>query len=274
MIWIAVFFTQIVTENAGTVSPETPLWQTRFEYFKAEHLSELRAIETFVWAPDPTMDFALSLPIIHRDFEFGAGIEDSIEGVGDLSLRWKYSLYKTDDVMKSTRFSLLLGSKFPTGPRHEEAEGLRVPRKLQLGTGSFDFYGGALFTHIDDRHRFAAEIIGRHNLEADGFQLQPSLRVGLAYWYRLWPVRIETAGQETEIRSVIEVTSVFYGESRLEGSGLDDDGNVTWISPGVQIFPDPWILFEASVQIPFVETVNDGLGDLKFAFLVSVKFLF
>jgi len=270
MTWIAVFFAQVVTENAGTVSPETPLWQTRIEYLKTENVIELRAVETFLWAPDPTMDFGLSLPIIHRDVEVGAGIEDTIEGIGDASLQWKYSLYKTDDVMKSTRFSLLLGTKFPTGRWRQDA----IPRKLQLGTGSFDLTGGLLFTHIDDRHRFAAEIIGRHNLEADDFQLQPSLRVGLAYWYRISPARIETAGEETEIRGVIEVTSVFYGESELNGGGLNDEGNITWLSPGVQIYPATWILFELSVQIPVVQTVDDALGDRKFSFLVSVKFLF
>jgi hypothetical protein len=274
MTWIAILFAQVVTENAGTVSPETPLWQTRLEYFKAENVTDLRAVETFIWAPDATMDFALSLPFVHRDVEFGAGIEDTVEGIGDASLRWKYSLYKTDDVMKSTRFSLLLGTKFPTGPWHEEADGVRVPRKLQLGTGSFDFTGGLLFTHIDDRHRFAAEVIGRHNLEADDFQLQPSLRLGLAYWYRVSPARIETAGEETEVRGVIEITSIFYGESELDGSGLGDDGNITWISPGIQIYPAYWILFEVNVQIPVVQTVEDQLGDRKFSFLVSVKFLF
>jgi hypothetical protein len=270
MTWVAMLLAQVVTENAGTVSPETPIWQTRIEYFKAERLTDLRAVETLSWAPDPTMDFALSLPVIHRDVRFAADSEDTLEGIGDVSLRWKYSLYKTDDVMKSTRFSLLLGTKIPTGRWREDA----VPRKLQLGTGAFDFYAGALFTHIDDRHRFAAEIIARRNLEADDFELQPSLRVGLAYWYRISPARIETAGEQTEIRGVVELTSIFYGESRLDGRGLGDEGNITWISPGVQIYPATWILFELSVQIPVIETVEDALGDRKFSFLVSVKFLF
>ncbi len=265
---------QVVTENAGTVSPETPIWQTRLEYSKAENLTDLRAVETFLGAPDGTMDFALSVPVAHRDVEFGAGTDGTLEGLGDASLRWKYSAYKADDIMKSTRFSTLLGIEFPTGRSREEVDGVDVPRKMQLGSGSFDFYGGPLFTHIDDRHRFAAEVIGRYNLEADDFRLQPSLMLGLAYWYRLWPARLETAGEETEVRGVIELTSIFYRESKQEGRGLDDQGNITWLSPGIQVYPSLWALFEASIQIPVIETVEDVQGDRKFGFLLSIKFLF
>ncbi len=265
---------QVVTENAGTVSPETPFWQTRFEYQKAKHLTDLRAVETFLWAPDSTMDFALNLPVAHRDVEFGTTIDGTLEGLGDASVRWKYSAYTADDVMKSTRFSTLLGIEFPTGRFRGEVDGIDVPRKMQLGSGSFDFYGGPLFTHIDDRHRFAAEIIGRYNLEADDFRLQPSLRIGVAYWYRLYPERLGEAGEETEVRGVIELTSIFYGESKQDGRGLDDQGNITWLSPGIQVYPSLWVLFEASIQIPIIETVEDVQGDRKFGFLLSIKFLF
>jgi len=270
----ATAWAQIVTENAGTASPETPLWQTRFEYLKADHLTDLRIVETFIWAPNGVMDFALAVPLHHRDVEFGGSLDETLEGVGDASLRWKYSIWKEDDVMKSTRFSALAGVKFPTGEWDQEGGGVEIPRKLQLGTGAFDFFAGPLFTHIDDRHRFAAELIGRYSLERDDFQLQPSLQIGLAYWYRIAPARIEEAGAETEVRGVIELTSIFYGESKRDGRGIGDDGNITWLSPGVQIYPAFWVLFEASVQIPNVETVDDLRGDRKLGALVSIKFLF
>jgi hypothetical protein len=268
-----VAWAQVVTENAGTISPETPLWQNRFEYFKAENLTDLRLVETFVWAPNGVMDLALTLPLIHRDVSFGT-VEGGFEAVGDATLRWKLSIFKRDDIMKSTRFSGLAGVKFPTGPWREEVDGVAAPRKLQPGTGSWDIFGGALFTFIDDRHRFAAEVIGRHNFEAFDFRLQPSLRVGAAYWYRISPARLEIAGAETEIRGVIELTSIFYGESRLAGTGLDDAGNITWLSPGIQVYPSVSVLFELSVQIPVIETVEDALGRRRVGVLFSIKFLF
>lgn len=264
---------QVVTENAGTVSPETPIWQTRFEYAKAEHLTDLRAVETFFWAPNGVMDFALSVPVHHRDVEFG-GLDDTLEGVGDSSLRWKYSVWKEDDVMASTRFSALAGVKFPTGRWDEEESGAKIPRKLQVGTGGWDVFGGPLFTYIQDRHRFAAELVGRYSFERDDFRLQPSIQVGLAYWYRISPGRIDVAGEETEVRGVIELTSIFYGDSETDGRVQDDGGNITWLSPGVQIYPSFWVLFEASVQVPIIETVEDARGDRKFGALLSIKFLF
>jgi hypothetical protein len=272
-VLLALAVAQIVTENAGTISPETPIWQTRFEYAKSDAVTDLRAVETFLWAPRGDMDFALTIPIHHRDVEFD-GHDGTIEGFGDAAVRWKYSVWKEDDVMQSTRFSVLAGVKLPTGRWHDDADGVDLPRKLQLGTGSLDFFAGPLFTYIDDRHRFAAEIVGRWNLERDGFRLQPSLQIGLAYWYRITPARLETAGEETEIRGVLELTTIFYGESELDGRGLDDQGNITWLSPGVQVYPALWVLFEASVQIPIVETVDDVRGDRKFGMLVSIKFLF
>jgi hypothetical protein len=264
---------QVVTENAGTVSPETPIWQTRLEVQKTAHATDLRAVETFLWAPNEAMDFGLSVPVHHRDVEF-AGLEDTLEGVGDTSLRWKYSVWKEDGVMASSRFSALVGVKAPTGRWHEEDSGVEVPRKLQLGTGGWDAYVGPLFTVIEDRHRFAAELVGRTAFERDDFRLQSSLQVGIAYWYRLTPARIETAGEDTEVRAVLELTSVFYGESERDGRGSGDDGNITWLSPGLQVYPSFWVLFEAGVQVPVVETVEDARGDRKFGALVSIKFLF
>jgi hypothetical protein len=265
---------QVVTENAGTLSPETPIWQTRFEILKTKHVTDLRAAETFQWAPNGVMDFALTVPVHHRDVEFAGGLEDTLEGVGDASLRAKLSVWKEDEVMASTRFSAQAGVKVPTGRWHEEDSGLDIPRKLQLGTGGWDVYGGPLFTAIADRHRFAAELVGRYAFERDEFRLQPSLQIGLAYWYRVAPVRIEVAGEETEVRGVVEVTTQIYGQSEQDGRGIGDDGIITWLSPGLQVYPSLDVLFEASVQIPVIETVEDVRGDRKFGALVSVKFLF
>jgi outer membrane putative beta-barrel porin/alpha-amylase len=264
---------QITVENAGTISPETPIWQSRLEYAKTEHTTDIRLLEKFDWAPNEVMDFELAVPLVHRDVEFDA-VDGTLEGIGDASLRGKYLITKVDDVMASTRFAVLGGVRLPTGDFDEEEDGVELPRKMQLGTGAFGFYGGPLFTYINDRHRFAAELIGRYNLERDDFQVGPSLQIGLSYWYRITPATIEVAGAETEIRGVIEVTSTFYWESELPGEGTGDDGNITWLSPGVQIYPAFWALFEFSVQIPIVETVEDDHGDRKFGVLATMKFLF
>jgi hypothetical protein len=265
---------QIVNPNAGTTSPETPLWQNRLEYRKAANLTDVELEEKFFWAPSNSMDFALDLPLLHRDVEFGSGSSGTLEGLGDLSLEWKYSLYKENEVMQSIRLSSLLGITLPTGPFHEHLEGALVPQKMQLGTGAVGIYGGPLYTAIYDRHRIAAEAIAMYNTERDGFQLQPSARLGLSYWYRISPATIETAGQMTEIRGVLEVTSIFFGESRLGGRGLGDQGNVTWLSPGLQVYPAAWSLFEVSIQVPIFQNVHDVIGNQRYGVLFSFKFLF
>jgi hypothetical protein len=265
---------QIVNPNAGTTSPETPIWQNRLEYRKAAHLTDVELEEKFFWAPNNAMDFAINVPLMHRDVEFGSGAAGTLEGLGDLSVEWKYSFYKENEVMQSTRLSSLLGVTLPTGPFHEHLDGALVPQKMQLGTGAVGIYGGPLFTAISDRQRVAAEVVGTYNTQRDGFQLQPSARLGLSYWYRISPATIETAGQSTEIRGVLEITSIFFGESRLGGRGLGDRGNITWLSPGLQVYPAAWSLFEVSIQIPIFQDVHDVIGNQRYGVLFSFKFLF
>jgi hypothetical protein len=264
---------QILVENAGPISPETPALQSRLEFGLAENATDLRLVETGIFSPHASMDFALAVPLALRSIDL-PGQEGALSGLGDASLRWKQMLWRTDDVMRSTRFAALAGVELPTGDSDEEIDGAEAPRKLQLGSGSFDLYGGPLFTHIVDRHRFAAELIGRANGVHDGFRLQNSVRAGLAWWYRVAPARLELAGEKTEIRAVLELTSTFYGESRQDGHGLDDDGNLTWIAPGIQIYPSTRCLLEANVQFPIVETMDDLFGDRKLAALLTFKVLF
>lgn len=264
---------QVVTENAGTLSPETPLWQTRLAYARTHHVTDLSGAETLVWAPDATLDLALTVPVHHRDVAFG-GRDATREGLGDTVLRGKWSVWKVDDVMASTRVSVLAGVELPTGRWSDHEGGQRMSRKLTLGSGTWDLVGGPLFTVIRDRHRFAVEVLGRYGLPGHGFRPGPSLQVGAAYWARLAPARLETAGETTEIRGVLEVTGVVSGESREHGRGLDDQGVVLWLSPGVQVYPDTWVLFEASVQIPVWQTVDDARGNRRVGALVAIKFLF
>ena len=155
-----------------------------------------------------------------------------------------------------------------------------LPRKLQLGARALGFGGGAAFTVIRDRHRFASEVFYRHTLRHDGFALGDSLRGNLAYWYRLAPARFREGPvrDPLEVRGVLELLTSYRFESQAvagpDGSGIHDQESETWLAPGLQLFGRGRALFEASFQVPLYQDVDDAFGRRQWAATIAVKILF
>jgi len=57
---------QIVTENAGTISPETPILHGRFGRLETARVTDGSLVQILLVAPDETTDFGLALPLVHR----------------------------------------------------------------------------------------------------------------------------------------------------------------------------------------------------------------
>ena len=107
------------------------------------------------FAPLPDSTFFLNTPYLLKQGRFaGDGIDN--DGFGDVTLGGKYRFFREDDILETTQFSFLGGAKLPVGNDDETQSGSRLPLPLQLGTGSFDFFTGVVFTHQADRIRFDA----------------------------------------------------------------------------------------------------------------------
>jgi hypothetical protein len=270
---------QILTENAGVASPELPALREAIRALETRNVDELRSDMQGIYSFTPSLETRLSVPVIRRDVAFldagGTEVHDELFGFGDISLRAKYSLFQTDDVLESTRWAALFEGVLPTGEHHETENGIEIPRKLQLGTGGFGIGGGTVFTVIRDRHRFSAEVFYRHTTQHDGFQLGDSLSANLAYWYRISPARFpkDLEAQPWELRGVVELLTTHRFESHA-ASGLGDDGLEIWIAPGVQLFGSHGVLFEASVQLPVIQDIDDAFGRREWAATIALKILF
>ncbi len=268
---------QVVTENAGVISPETPLLRESVSHFEAENLREVRLGNQFILGLDPTRELKLTVPFLWREAEFpgadGREAREGLFGLGDISLRFKQSLFQEDDVMESTRFAALAELRAPTGDDDETEAGVEIPRRLQLGTGDFGFGGGAVFTLIRDRHRFSTEALFRHRTRHEGARLGQTVDWNAAYWYRLLPARFD-AETTLEVRGVLEVLATYRFASDLADRRDDDDGLIVWLAPGIQIYPSRSLLFEANVEVPVYQDLDDSLGDRRFAASVIVKVLF
>ncbi len=272
-------FGQIFTENAGVTSPETPTFREYFSFLEAENVTDLRFNHQLLLGLDPRTELRFTVPtVLSRDVSFG-GIEGGtsskdMAGLGDLSLRLKYSLYQTDSVMASARWAVLGELEAPTGRDDRRVDDVRIPRLLQLGTGGWGYGVGTAYTVIRDRHRFSTDIFFRHRTRHEGFRRGESVHWDLAYWYRLTPAQHDPENETIEIRGVFEILSSYGFESRLGSGGAGDEGLLIWVAPGIQIYPRRDVLIEAAIRIPALQTLDDALGDRRWAFLISVKLLF
>lgn len=272
-------FGQILTENAGVTSPETPTLREYITIFESENLTDVRLNHQLLLGLNPKTELRLTIPtVLHRRGSFdtlgGLGASEDMAGLGDISLRLKYSLFQTDDVMASTRWAILGELVTPTGDADKKDDGVRVPRRLQLGTGAWGFGLGTAYTVIRDRHRFSTDVYFRHRTRHEGVRLGQTVHWDLAYWYRLTPAKHNPEKETTEIRGVLELLNTYRFESRLGDHGSGDQGLQVWFAPGIQIYPRRDLLIEASVQIPVIDNNDDALGDRRWAFLIAVKFLF
>ncbi|MBI4605761.1 MAG: hypothetical protein HY721_27660 [Planctomycetes bacterium] len=269
---------QIFTENAGVISPETPIVRESVSALWAKHLREVRWTNQFLWGVTPKLELNLALPVVYRHTDFrvlGEGKEHHDDfGLGDAVVRGKASLYQVDEVLTSTRWAALGEVVAPTGDDDETDGGVRLPRRLQLGPGAWGFGAGSAFTVIRDRHRCSVEAFYRHHLGHDGVELGDEMRWNLAYWYRLYPPEFSAEKQQVEVRPVVELLSTYRFEDRGGAVTKDGEGFLMWLAPGLQVYPSRRVLLEASVSVPVLQTVDDNIGRRLVGLFFAVKFLF
>ena len=262
---------QIVTENAGVASPELPALREALSFRDLRNVDEFRLDSQLIWSPSPTFETRTTIPIIWRD----AGATD-LDGLGDVAIRIKQSLWQEDDVLQSTRFAGLYELSLPTGDDDARDDfGVALPPKLQLGSGALGVGGGAAFTVIRDRHRFSSELFYRHTLEANSFELGDRIQGNLAYWYRLSPGTFREGPERDplEVRGVLELLTTYRFESH-GASGIGDEGTEIWLAPGLQLFGSGRVLFEASFQFPVYQDLDDAFGRRQWATTFAIKLLF
>ncbi len=270
---------QIVTENAGAVSPYTPILRSAMSVAVADRAFDLHWSHQFIISIDPTREFKLSIATSWRSVEFRDASNRTrtanLFGFGDTTLRFKQVIWKNDGIMESTRFAGIAELVAPTGRHDLERRGVELPRGLQLGTGAWVGGIGPAFTLIRDRHRFATDTMFRHSTRAYGVQFGQTIDLNLAYWYRVTPAHFEPDSSVVEVRGVIELLVRYRFRGEVGEQRATDDGFLVRIAPGVQIYtPQKVVLFEANLQLPIHQTIEDTLGKRSWGATFAVKILF
>jgi hypothetical protein len=276
LVFAAPAAPQIVTENAGVISPELTILRAVGSVSRSENLDEVRWSHQLLWAPDRANELRLSLPLVWRTARFDSGggeLESHEHGLGDASLRYKRALFRADEVMGSDRWALLFEVGAPTGEHDAEEDGVPVPRPLQLGTGAWSYGAGSAYTWIRDRLRLSVEGFYRHRTRHDGVQLGDTVELNAAWWYRVNPV-VFRPGAGPEVRAVLELLSSHTFPSEVDSTEQGDDGGIVWVAPGIHWYPSTNVLLEANVELPLFQDIDDALGERRWSANVVLKLLF
>ena len=191
----------------------------------------------------------------------GARITRSTSGIGDARIFGRYTVYRDDAPGRTFRIAPFGGIEMPTGDDDDSDGQGRLPATLQLGSGSWDPFGGVVATYQTLEYQVDAQASYKINTEANSFEFGDEARLDASLQYRLWPRELGP-GVPGFLYGVLEGNLVYRGKS--ERGGIDDPnsgGTSLFLAPGLQYVTKRWIV-EAIVQLPVVQDLNgDALED-------------
>lgn len=220
-----------------------------------------------VYGATPDLALFAIFPYIFRQVEFTdtaseQRINKNENGIGDLTLLARYTIYARDYPSGTFRIAPLAGIKIPTGDDDLEP----------ITTDSIDLQFGGVSTITWDigRHEIDADVIYRINTEAKSFESGDDLTYDLAYEFRVYPWTLPDVGAPDFIYLVAEANGIYSQKGKLGSETIDDSGgHILFLSPGLQFATRRYIL-EASIQLPAVQELNGN--QLETDFILTAGF--
>lgn len=214
-----------------------------------------------------TGDFAAFavLPYLDKELDLttagGARITRSTSGIGDARLFGRYTVYRDDAPGRTFRIAPFAGIEMPTGDDDDSDGQGWLPATLQLGSGSWDPFGGVVMTYQTLDYQIDAQASYKINTEANGFEFGDEAQLDASLQYRLWPRELGP-GVPGFLYGVLEGNLRYRGKNEIGGIDDPDSGGTSlFLAPGLQYVTKRWIV-EAIVQVPIVQDLNgDVLED-------------
>lgn len=277
---IAPGVSQAASQTFNTALPVAEgnwVFREQFLYLKASddpnaadrNLKVFGGVSMFGYGVSSDLALFGVLPYLDKQLDFtmpgGQRVTRSARGIGDAQVFARYTLLQTDKLGSTFRVAPFIGIKLPTGD-DDDSDGLgRLPPPLQLGSGSWDPFGGIVASYQTLDYQIDAQISYQANTEANGFES----RLDASLQYRLFPRELG-AGVPGFLYGVIETNLVHQAKNRLGGTSDPNSGGTTlYLSPGLQYVTRKWVL-EAIVQLPVVQDLNGAA--LKNDFIVRAGF--
>lgn len=214
-----------------------------------------------------------TIPYVSKDIDLtsaGARIRRGDAAIGDVMLMGKYRVWTRDEPNARTwRLSVLGGASLPTGPDDASDALGRLPRPLQIGSGTFDPLSGLSFTRWTPFWAVSADATYRRGGEDEGYDFADSLRYNLEYERAIWPRELPEEGLPDYLYAVVEFNGELSGRDRSQGVEQGSTGgHILYLSPGLQYITTRYAV-EASVQIPLVTAMNGFQPEPRATFVLS-----
>ncbi|MDT8320046.1 MAG: transporter [Xanthomonadales bacterium] len=185
------------------------------------------------------------------------------DGIGDISLFGRYTLYQNDFTGGTFRVSPLFGLTAPTGDDNDRDRFGELPRPLQAGDGAWDAFGGVVATYQTLQYQLDAQVLYRENGHHDGFARGDVTRFDTSLQYRIWPRSLQgVSGTPGFVYALLE-SNLVHRERDVTGRDADaHSGGTQWLlAPGLQYVTRSWIV-EGTLQLPVAEDPNgDAIDD-------------
>ncbi len=225
-----------------------------------------------------TSDLALFgvVPYVDKDLKTTVGGErrtHSANGLGDISLFGRYTLFKNNFPGGNFRVAPFAGVETPTGDDDESDGSGRLPPSVQPGSGSWDPFGGLVLTYQTLDFQVDAQASYKANTQANGFEFGDVARLDGSLQYRLWPRELG-AGVPGFLYGVLEANLIHQDKNQTGGKNDPNSGGVSlFVLPGLQYVTKRWIV-EAGVQIPVVHDLNGTALEKDYIFRAGFRFNF
>ncbi len=211
-----------------------------------------------------------ALPYLRKELRQSGGVRRSSEGIGDLTIFGRYTLFQRDGIGRTLRLGAIAGIKAPTGDDDESDALGRLPIPLQSGTGSWDSFIGIVASYETLQGGIHSQLTYRAKTAANNFEAGDVSRLDLSWQRRVWPRALQ-ANSNAFIYGVLEANIIHSQKSRVAGQVSNDSGGTTiFITPGIQYVSRKLIL-EAAIQIPVHQNLNGTALENDYVFRTGFR---
>ncbi len=205
------------------------------------------------------------LPYLNKELDVtttgGQRVTRDTNGIGDARLFGRYIVYQDDAPGRTFRIAPFLGLELPTGDDDDSDSLGTLPAPLQLGSGSWDFFGGIVLTYQTLDFQIDAQASYKANRQANSFEFGDEARLDGSLQYRLWPRELGP-GVPGFLYGALEGNLIYRAKNEMNGAKDPNSGGTSFfLAPGLQYVTKRWIL-EGIVQVPVFQDRNgSGLED-------------
>lgn len=203
----------------------------------------------------------------------GARVTRKDSGLGDIRAFARYTAYKKNMPGKTFRIAPFAGIELPTGKNTQTDALGRLPPAVQLGSGSWDPFGGVIVTYQTLDFEIDLQASYQANTKADGFEFGDVARLDASLQTRLWPRELSDS-TSAFIYGVGELNLIHKEKNRAAGLANPNTGGTTLFGLlGLQYVTARRII-EAGVQLPLVQDLNGTALERDYIVRGSVRFNF